>query len=342
MSGSAAHLGGDHEVLSTLLAWLAAGEAAALVTVLRTWGSSPRPPGALLAMRRRDGRMVGSVSGGCVEADLVERYTRGEIGAFPTTLDYGVDPAGAARLGLPCGGQLELLIEEPAAGTLRPALAAITAGETLERCLDLGDGRVTLRPAGQEAGLCYATPVVSKVFGPQWRLILIGAGQLADHVARIALSLEMQVILCDPRPGFHSAVAGEVPGMVFTRQMPDDLIAGLMHTARTAVIALAHDPKLDDLGLLEALPGSFYYVGALGSLRSSAARRERLRSLGIGEAALARLHAPVGLDIGSHTPAEIAVSIAADLVASRRRVQRAAEGGVEGVEAQRVSDGACA
>lgn len=342
MSGSAAHLGGDHEVLSTLLAWLAAGEAAALVTVLRTWGSSPRPPGALLAMRRRDGCMVGSVSGGCVEADLVERYTRGEIGAFPTTLDYGVDPAGAARLGLPCGGQLELLIEEPAAGTLSPALAAITAGETLERCLDLASGQVSLRPPAQDAGFSYAAPVVSKVFGPQWRLILIGAGQLADHVARIALSLEMQVILCDPRPGFHSAVAGEVPGMVFTRQMPDDLIAGLMHTARTAVIALAHDPKLDDLGLLEALPGSFYYVGALGSLRSSAARRERLRSLGIGEAALARLHAPVGLDIGSHTPAEIAVSIAADLVASRRRVQRAAEGGVEGVEAQRVSDGACA
>jgi xanthine dehydrogenase accessory factor len=152
----------------------------------------------------------------------------------------------------------------------------------------------------------------------------------------------MQVILCDPRPGFHSAVADGVPGMVFTRQMPDDLIAGLTHTARTAVIALAHDPKLDDLGLMEALPGAFYYVGALGSQRSSAARRERLRSLGIGEAALARLHAPVGLDIGSHTPAEIAVSIAADLVASRRRVQRAAEAGREEMGAHRAGRGACA
>ena len=281
MSENPPHLGDDFEVLARLVEWLQAGESAALVTVLRTWGSSPRPPGSLLAIRKRDGRMAGSVSGGCVEADLVERYRRGELDGFPSIVDYGV-----------------------------------AAGDLLVRqvCLDSGD--VSLAAADPGPGFGYLPPTVRKVFGPRWGLVLVGAGQLADHLARMALSLGFHVLLCDPRSGFDTAV----DGVRLTREMPDDVVAGIAQAPRTAVVTLAHDPKLDDLALLEALPRDFFYVGALGSLRSAAARRERLAGFSIGEERLARLHAPVGLDIGSHTPAEIALSIAAELVAARNGV----------------------
>lgn len=316
MSESAARYGSDAEVLSALMEWREAGDTAALVTVLRTWGSSPRPPGSLLAIRRRDGRMVGSVSGGCVEADLVERYTGGEIATFPTTIDYGVDPAGLAHFGLPCGGQLELLIEEPDVETLRPALNAAETGGLVERSIRLDTGEIGLGEPEREADFSFEYPTVRKCFGPQWRLILVGAGQVADYLSRIALSLGFHVVICDPREAFQSDVT-EVPR---TYQMPDDFIATLPQRRRTAVVTLAHDPKVDDMALLEALRGDFFYVGAMGSTRTSAARRKRLFDLGITEAELQRLHAPVGIRIGSHTPAEIAVAIAAELVAARNAV----------------------
>jgi xanthine dehydrogenase accessory factor len=316
MSENPPHLGDDFEVLARLVEWLQAGEAAALVTVLRTWGSSPRPPGSLLAIRKRDGRVAGSVSGGCVEDDLVARYVHEEIGSVPTRIDYGVDPAGAARHGLPCGGQLELLVESPRLESVRPALDAIANGELLARTVCLDSGAVRLDPADRQPGFSYAPPWTTKVFGPQWRLLLVGAGQLADHVARIALTLGFHVTVCDPREGQHTTLEG----VGLTRAMPDDAVSAVTHPRRTAVVTLAHDPKLDDLALLDALPRDFFYVGALGSKRSSAARRERLAGLGIDPRDLARLHAPVGLDIGSHTPAEIAVSIVAELVAARHGV----------------------
>ncbi len=309
-----AHYGGDFEVVSALLDWAAAGDAGAMVTVLRTWGSSPRPPGSLAAIRRRDGRLVGSVSGGCVETHLVERYTAGELADCPTRVAYGVDPAGAATSVLPCGGQLELLVEEPEAESLRPIASAVAAGELLERRLDLETGEVVLGQPSDATEFRFEDQTVSKRFGPPWRLVLIGAGQLADALARIALTLDFRVTLCDPRPGYGS----DLPGVECRREMPDDLIATLPHPHRTAVVTLAHDPKLDDLALIEALPSGFFYVGALGSRRSAASRRERLRQFGIADTALARLSAPVGLDIGSHRPAEIAVAIAAELIAARQ------------------------
>jgi xanthine dehydrogenase accessory factor len=316
MSQDRARYGGDYEVLSALIDWAAAGEGAALVTVLRTWGSSPRPPGSLLAIRRRDGRMVGSVSGGCVEADLVERYTGGDLADCPTLVDYGVDPAGAARFGLPCGGQLELLVEEPQAEALRPILASITAGDLIERRVCLQTGEASLHRPGSEVDFRYTDQTVYKNFGPHWQLILVGAGQLADYLARIALTLGFRVTLCDPRTEFASGLAE----VAVERRMPDDLIADLTQRQRTAVVTLAHDPKVDDLALLEALQADFFYVGALGSRRTSQSRRERLGSLGIDGERLARLRAPVGIDIGSHTPAEIAVAIAADLTAARHGI----------------------
>jgi xanthine dehydrogenase accessory factor len=319
MSDPTGRFGGDFEVLSTILAWAEDDEPAALVCVLRTWGSSPRPPGSLMAVRRRDGHVAGSVSGGCVESDLAARYSAGELAACPTVVDYGVDPAGAARFGLPCGGQLELLVEEPEAAALRPVVAAIEAGALIERRVCLKTHEVSLHRPSEETAFRWVDDTAIKVYGPLWRLILVGAGQIADYLSRIAMMLGFHVTVCDPRTGFDS----ELDVVTVSRQMPDDLIHDLTHRHRTAVVTLAHDPKLDDLALLEALQGGFFYVGALGSRRSSAARRERLRLMDMDEAQLDSLRAPVGIDIGSHTPAEIAVAIAAELTAARNGLHRA-------------------
>lgn len=316
MTADASRFGGDFDVLSALVAWYEANEKAALVSVLRTWGSSPRPPGSLMAIRQRDGHMVGSVSGGCVEADLVTRYAAGELARCPTIVDYGVDPAGAARFGLPCGGQLELLVEEPEAMALRPVIDAIADGQMIERRVCLSTHEVSLHKPASEIEFQIHDDTVCKVFGPHWHLVLVGAGQLADYLARIALMLGFKVTVCDPRTEFTS----ELDDVVMDRRMPDDVVIDLQQRHRTAVVTLAHDPKLDDLALLEALQGSFFYVGALGSKRTSASRRERLKQMALDDIQLARLHAPVGIDIGSHTPAEIAVAIAADLTAARQGI----------------------
>lgn len=317
MTPTAPDFDGDFEVLSALLDWCAAGRRAALVTVLRTWGSSPRPPGSLLAIRHDDGQMVGSVSGGCVESDLVSRYRRGELPDQPTCIDYGVDPAGAARFGLPCGGRLELLVEQPEPAGLEPILAALRQGRVLERRVCLATGEASLHPAQSGVEMRIQEHTVCKLFGPQWRLLLVGAGQLADLLARLALMLGFRVVVCDPRPG----LAPGRDGVEYSSRMPDDLIAELDLRPRTAVVTLAHDPKLDDMALMEALRvDEFFYVGALGSRRASEARRARLSALGVSPPQLARLRAPVGIAINSHTPAEIAVAIAADLVAARNDV----------------------
>jgi xanthine dehydrogenase accessory factor len=264
-------------------------------------------------MRQRDGQMVGSVSGGCVEADLVDRYCNGQIADPPTIVDYGVDPAGAARFGLPCGGQLELLIETPQAEALEPILNNIKQGQLTERRVCLNTGEASLHQPGGEEELIYEKETVYKRFGPHWQLILIGAGEIADHLSRIALTLGFAVTVCDPRDTFNA----KVEAVNLSRTMPDDLVGELNKHTRTAVITLAHDPKLDDLALIEALKGEFFYVGALGSKRTSASRRERLLSLDLDETQVDQLRAPVGLDIGSQTPSEIAVAIAADLIAAR-------------------------
>jgi xanthine dehydrogenase accessory factor len=316
MSLNTSLYGGDFEALNALCSWADDGDSGVLVTVLRTWGSSPRPPGSLLAIRQRDGQRVGSVSGGCVEADLVERYLNKQLAAPPTIVDYGVDPTSAARFGLPCGGQLELLLEEPPADTLRPVLEAIAQGRLIERRLCLTTGEVSLHHSSGEEDFIYADTKVCKRYGPSWQLLLIGAGQIADNLARIALTLGFAVTVCDPRESFIT----EVEGVALSRAMPDDQVIERVSHCRTAIITLAHDPKLDDMALMEALKRDFFYVGALGSHRTSATRRERLLTLDLKEAQIDRLRAPVGIDIGSQTPPEIAVAIAADLVAARHGI----------------------
>ena len=306
----------DREVLRAALDWLRAGDPVALVTVCRTWGSSPRPVGSLLVMHAT-GDFFGSVSGGCVEEDLVARYGSGELaGPHPTRLDYGVDRADAQRFGLPCGGRLELLVEHLAdAAPVAELAKRIDRSELVKRVVDLSSGEVRLRSAELTDAFRYGSLQVEKVFGAVWHLLLIGDNQLARYLAQMAIMLDFGVTVCDPR---ESAFREALPDAVqASRAMPDDAVLGAADNPRRAVITLAHDPKVDDMALMEALTSRAFYVGALGSRRTNEQRRERLAQLGVSAPDLARLHAPVGLKIGSRTPAEIAVSILAEVVATR-------------------------
>ncbi|MFV0663029.1 XdhC family protein [Denitromonas sp.] len=308
----------DLEVLTRARDWLADGRRVMLATVVRTWGSSPRPPGALLALRD-DGRAVGSVSGGCIEDDLIRRLADEGLPAQPQVVSYGVGAEEARRFGLPCGGTMELVLEpldQPA--PLDALLARLAAGELVERRLTLATGAVLLAAAHPEQGPSFDGRTLVSVFGPRYRLLLIGAGQLSAILARMALALDFAVTVCDPREEWSEEWA--VPGTTLSREMPDDLVIAMRPDARMAVIALTHDPKLDDLALMEALRTPAFYVAALGSRRNNAVRRERLREFDLDEAQVAALRGPAGLYIGSRTPAEIAVSIAAELVAVKNGV----------------------
>ena len=309
----------DLEVLETAQGWLKSGQRVALVTVIRTWGSSPRPPGSLLAMND-DGQFVGSVSGGCVEEDLVRRFRDGEIaGPELTMLDFGVDRQEAARMGLPCGGRLEVLVETLGSrDCLDEVLISLHQGELMTRQLDLGDGDVKHLPGKAGSEFEVSENTVSKTFGPGWQLLLIGDGQLARHLASMALQLDYRVTICDPREDFiHPS---PLEGVHYTRNMPDDVVKEIADQSRTAIIALAHDPKQDDLALSAALESQAFYIGALGSRKSAKSRNARLHSLGYSEGQINLIHGPAGLFIGSKRPAEIAVSILAQITAVRNGV----------------------
>ncbi|MBK9235721.1 MAG: XdhC family protein [Rhodoferax sp.] len=315
----------DLRVLADALAWKRAGHAVTLVTVVETWGSAPRPPGALLAVRG-DGLVSGSVSGGCVEDDLIARTKAamqdgGEPpgnrpGAGPDIIAYGVTKEEAARFGLPCGGTLRL-VQEPLrdADWVEQLLARTAAHELVARTVDLRSGAVTLARAQRGQAMAFDGASLTTVFGPKWRLLLVGAGQLSQAVAQMAVMLDFEVLICDPREEYAGTLdlaslgARRVPGM------PDDVVRELRPDAHTAVVALSHDPKLDDMALMEALKSPAFYVGALGSRRNQANRKQRLAEhFDVTSDELARLHGPVGLAIDAKTPAEIAVSVVAQMV----------------------------
>jgi len=309
----------DREILQTAIDWLESNHRVALVTVARTWGSSPRPCGSMLVMRE-DGVHAGSVSGGCIEEDLVSRYQHRELtDHFPNLVNYGVNRQDALRFGLPCGGRLELVVERLAsAEPLKTLLSRINSGQLVARRVCMNTGEVSLHTASEVNDFRYTQDEMLKVYGPSWHILLIGAGHLSRYVANIALMLNYNVTVCDPREEYQTG--WDMEGVHLTRIMPDDAVKQIINQHRTILITLAHDPKLDDMALMEALTDDIFYVGALGSMRSNDQRRERLRQLGVTEQQLARLHAPVGLDIGSHTPPEIAVSIMAEITAVRNQV----------------------
>ncbi|MBL8445848.1 MAG: XdhC family protein [Zoogloeaceae bacterium] len=306
------------QVLQGIQRWIAAGEGFVLVTVARTWGSAPRPAGAWLALRR-DGAALGSVSGGCVEDDLARRLAAGEFdGGMPRLLTYGVTRDEAARFGLPCGGTLELVLEPaPDAAGLAELARRIAAGQLARRTIDLTSGAVTLADANRQDALTWDGRRLSTVHGPRWRLFLVGANQIARCLTPMAQILDYAVTVCDPRVEYTSQ--WDLPGVTLTTEMPDDAVLAFAPDPHAAVITLTHDPKLDDLALLEALKSPAFYVGALGARRTNAARRARLlEHFDLSGEEVGRLHGPVGLPIGSRTPAEIAVSVLAHLTALRR------------------------
>ncbi|AYH42188.1 XdhC family protein [Azoarcus sp. DN11] len=305
------------EVLRQAVAWDAAGVPVTLATVVRTWGSSPRPEGALLAIAG-DGRLVGSVSGGCIEDDLLDRL-RAERPARPEQVTYGITAEQTRRFGLPCGGKLELVLEPLVPGNrLAETLAAIERGEMVARRVDLETAAVNLLGDVPDAAVVFDGATLVSAFGPRWRMLIIGAGQLSRYVAEFALALDYQVTICEPREEYRESWA--VPGATLTTEMPDDAVTALRPDRRTVIIGATHDPKLDDLALIDALKTNAFYVGAIGSRANSERRRERLKLFDLTDTDVDRLHGPVGLPLGSRTPPEIALAILADLTARRNGV----------------------
>lgn len=314
----------DVRVLRSLRDWRADGHRALLATVIRTWGSSPRPVGAMMALRE-DGRAVGSVSGGCIEDDLIFRYTRAHgaqgipYGA-PQVVRYGVNADEAHRFGLPCGGTLELLLEfEPQHDSLGELVQRLENGELVRRTVCCLDGSVTLGHADEPEHLQFDGNRLTSIFGPEYRMLLIGAGMLAEYLSTMALFNGFSVSVCDPREEYMEAWS--LPGVQKIVEMPDDAVVAFRPDQRSCIIALSHDPKLDDLALLEALHSSAFYVGAIGSRRNSESRRARMiEHFDETEATLERLRGPVGIHINSKTPAEIAVSVMAEIIAIKNGV----------------------
>lgn len=307
----------DLDVLENALAWKRAGRRAWLVTVAQTFGASPRPPGSLLAMRD-DGILVGSVSGGCIEDDLVAR--RGELtGRIPRFAAYGVTSEEARRFGLPCGGQLEVIVEaEVPIADLEALLAHIGSGQVIGRRVDLATGEWSFAPASP-TDECVRTPEhFTSIHGPRWRMLIIGASEISHYLAEVASTVDYQVFVCDPREEYRSA--WRVAGTKFVEGMPDDAVVAFKPDGHTVILTVSHDPKLDDMALLEALRSEAFYVGAVGSAQTSADRRKRLADFELSAREIARLRGPVGLSIGSRTPPEIAVAILADLIATRNGV----------------------
>lgn len=316
----------DLDIFRRLQHWLSQSEAVWLCTVLETWGSSPRPRGSLLACNAH-GEFVGSLSGGCVEDDLLARITGGEFAAPVTRLRYGATAEEAERLRLPCGGILAIAIEkiESSVGTQKTVAAIADALQQRRRifwqrhypdgCFSLSDPEPespALTVRDNHAGDIIT---ISQWLGPQYRLLLIGVSEVARAVAQLALLLDYDVLVCDPRAAARAR--WDIAGVQLLAAMPDDAVHQHADDPHCAILALTHDPRIDDMGLMEAFATRAFYIGAMGSLRTSQKRRERLQELGVTAQQLQRLHAPIGLDTGSKTPMEIAVSVLAQLTAVR-------------------------
>jgi xanthine dehydrogenase accessory factor len=309
----------DLEVLKTCSDWIAAGKRCELVTVIKTWGSSPRPEGATLGICD-DGHVVGSVSGGCIEDDLIDRVRKeGITRTQPEIVTYGITADEAHRFGLPCGGTIQLAIEPLSTESqIKELIERLGKGELVARRVDLQNGAVTLGSAKPGMSLQVSESALTTIHGPRWRLLIIGAGQLSRFLAQIAVGMDYSVTVCDPREEYREG--WHVDGVQVVHAMPDDLVLEMKLDSRCAVVALTHDPKLDDLALMEALKSDAFYVGAIGSRSNDEKRRERLLDFDLTPAQLEKLHGPIGLYIGSKTPSEIAISILAEMTAVKNDV----------------------
>ena len=332
----------DLEVLTRALAWLDQGKPTGLAVVVSTWGSAPRRAGSLLAVAE-DTEFTGSVSGGCVEAAVVERASQMAGEESVDRLTFGVSNERAWEVGLACGGSVEvgvvsLMPGRPAAQALgrikglcdaghAPVLAVHLSRPVLEVVAPSpGDGPSTMRQEANRAlredrAVLLDTsdgPILLRPFNPPVRIVLIGAVHVAQALAPMIRLAGFEAIVVDPRSAWLSEA--RFPDVRRVAAWPGEALEALAPDHRTAVITLSHDPKLDDPALTTALTTEAFYVGALGSRRTHAKRRARLGEAGVSDVALDRVHAPVGLDLGAREPAEIAVAVLAEVLQSLRRV----------------------
>ena len=310
----------DLQVLKSASDWVNSGRRVVMATVIKTWGSAPRPIGALTAIRD-DGMVAGSVSGGCIEDDMILQVRdRTLVQDLPATTRYGVSAEEAKRFGLPCGGTLELVLEPLTKESgLEELLQRVERHELVMRRLDMKTGKVTLGPARSTDLLAFDGATLSTVHGPRWRLLIIGAGQLSTFLAQMAQGLDYQITICDPREEY--AEGWNVAGVELKRGMPDEVVTEMNLDGHSAVVTLTHDPKLDDMALLEALKSPAFYIGAIGSKKNNDARRRRLADFDLSQKEIARLHGPVGLKLGAKSPPEIAIAILAEMTAIRNGVK---------------------
>jgi xanthine dehydrogenase accessory factor len=318
----------SHDLIpEAALNWAQAGKAAAIATVVETWGSAPRRAGSQMAVSEL-GEMVGSVSGGCVEGAVVLEAMEAIAAGVPRLLSYGVADDTAFAAGLACGGTIRVLVE-PVAPML-PVLAELVAVRASRRAVgyvvDLADwshrlvepgqdGAVDARLRADKAGIDEGRFIAPH--NPPLRLIVVGAVHVAQPLVVMARLAGYDPVVVDPRESF--AAAARFPGETILDMWPDEALTGLALDSRTAVVTLTHDPKLDDPAIAVALRSGCFYLGCLGSKKTHAARLERLRAAGFSEAEIGRIHAPVGLAIGAQGPGEIAVSILAQVTAVLRR-----------------------
>jgi xanthine dehydrogenase accessory factor len=315
----------QHHIINRVSAWLSQSRPVWLCTILKTWGSSPRPEGAMMACTL-DGELVGSISGGCIEEDFLQQLRDGslrqryEAEPRPFVVHYGVSAEEQARLKLPCGGQLHVLVEwlqphDANKQVFAEIDAALNSHQRISRLVDLHSGRISTREISSDDAVSFNEREMLHSLSPRFQLLLLGAGDVARYVAQLALVMDYEVTLCDPRPAYLDN--WHVDGVKLSAELPDDVVRDSFSNSYSAVIALAHDPRVDDMALMEALKTEAFYVGAMGSDRTSANRRVRLPELGLTEDEISRLHAPIGFQIGSKTPMEIAIAILAELTAAR-------------------------
>ncbi|GAA0666853.1 xanthine dehydrogenase accessory factor [Sphingomonas insulae] len=285
------------------------GEPLALATVVSTWGSAPRPKGSHMLVHA-DGRFEGSVSGGCVESDILQTAADVIAGAPFQLRTYGVADDAAWEVGLPCGGEIAVMVQPVSATGFDPELfdriaEARDHGQAVTVTTDLATGHSDLKPA--ETGEVFVNR-----YDPPRRLLIVGAVQIAQALAALATTLGIDTTVIDPRARFLTEE--RFPGVTLDDRWPDEAIEALKPGPSTAVVTLSHDIKIDDPALIAALASNAPYVGALGSRRSHAARRDRLAAAGLSVEQIDRIDAPVGIDIGAIGPSEIALSIAAAMV----------------------------
>ncbi len=297
----------NDSVLAAAREWR--GDRLALATVVSTWGSAPRPRGSHMLIHA-DGRFEGSVSGGCVETDILQTAAEVIAGAPFQVKNYGVADAAAWEVGLPCGGEIAVMVQPVSAEGFDPELfdrivEARERGDALAVTTDLATGHSDLRPV--ETGQVFVNR-----YDPPRRLLIVGAVQIAQALTGLAHQLGIDTVVIDPRARFLTAE--RFPGTTLDDRWPDEAIEAYRPGPSTAVVTLSHDIKIDDPALVAALASEAAYVGALGSRRSHAARRERLAAAGVAPAMIDRIDAPVGIDIGAIGPSEIALSIAAAVI----------------------------